>query len=174
MLATCLLLLPALTCDCTEKCLWQEINTESELLTSILRGPSGGFNCFSRSAVQFIVLMNWCLLMACILPDVPSRLFGSLVRNWQKQKIINLFTLYSRHMCPAWVLQVCVHSIHNWYRSCIFTGQVGDFHHSINFISAGTQHHSVTCLTLVHSTNNGIHNWWPNFLKRGQRKGNKL
>ena len=75
------MLLPALTCDCTQKCLWQEINIESERHKSILRGPIGGFNCFSRSAVQFIVLKNCWLLMALILPDVPSRLFGSLVRN---------------------------------------------------------------------------------------------
>jgi len=67
---------------------YDKIKTESDLFTSILRGPSGGFNCFSRSAVQFIVLKNWWLLMERILPELPSRRFGSLVRNGQKQKII--------------------------------------------------------------------------------------
>jgi len=102
------------------------------------------FQHLKTFACLLMVLKNWWLLMAVISSDDPRRLRGSLVRNWQKQKIIKLFTLHSHHMCPAWVLQVRVHTIHNWYRSCIFTGQVGDFlHHSINFKSAGKQHHSV-------------------------------
>jgi hypothetical protein len=68
--------LPLLICSRTQK-----INTESELLTSILCGPSGGFTHFSRSAVQSMVLKNGHPLMAAILPDAPSRLFWFLVRN---------------------------------------------------------------------------------------------
>jgi len=124
---------------------WQEINTESELLTPMLRAPSGGFTRFSRSALQFMVLKNRWSLMALVSPNAPSRLCGFFGRNWEKQKIINqlIFTSLTHIMCPTWVLQVCKH---NWYRSCTCTGQARDFHHSINFTSAGTQHCSAWLL----------------------------
>jgi hypothetical protein len=95
------LLPPPPTCRCTDKCLWQEINTKSELLTSMLCAPSGGFTHFSRSALQFMVLKNGCPLMALISPDDPSRLCGFFVRNWEKQKIINqlIFTSLTHIIC---------------------------------------------------------------------------
>lgn len=132
---------------------WQEINTKSELLTPMLRAPSGGFIRFSRSALQFMVLKNGWSIMALVSPNAPSHLCGFFARNWEKQKIINFHFTHSYYLCPTWVLQVCKH---NWYRSCTCTGQARDFHHSINLTSAGTPLQCVTFVTFVQSTNNGL------------------
>jgi len=56
------LLFPQLTCNVNKNCLWQEMNTESVLLTFTIFGFSGGCTLFSRRAHQSTPLKNGCSL----------------------------------------------------------------------------------------------------------------
>jgi len=63
--------------------LWQEMNTEQVSLTTLICVSRGGAIRLSSTSVQSIVWKKGCSRMARDFPSDPSRVAGSLFRNWK-------------------------------------------------------------------------------------------
>ena len=70
-----------LTCKFNDIPLWQKMNTESVVLTSVISGINRGGMRFCITASQSTLLKNGCIRMECALPRAPRRHLGSLFSN---------------------------------------------------------------------------------------------